>query len=534
MNLSTLLPGVLILFLSVFNVPDSNGQDRAEKWEIIEIQLTGSNAADDPFAVELGAVFTHEEGTSMKVPGFYNGGKEWIIRFCPPASGKWSYSTYSSDPEMAGNDGSVSVVENTKNWQHGPLQISKEHPQKFLYADGTPYFLMAFELDWLFALDAQNDEAIPKTRKIISRVAEYGYNQIVMNVYAYDAGWGEKDKVQPENNYAKPDVFPFGGTNEEPDYTTLNVEFFQRFDRVIEYLNEKQMISHLMIYVWNKMVNWPEPGSAADNRYFDYVVKRYQAYPNLLWDISKEALAYGMDDMSYITERINRLRKLDGHDRLVTVHDYNYCRNYPGEVDIISIQEWTSYLYCKMREVLEQYDKPVFNIEHGGYEKTMHSIFDGAYTDPLTCLDRNYQCIFAGTYSTYYWQNAAWYHVVADPFSLPEENQPNFIYYKHLVSFFNRYNFNELYPESKAFAPPLLTNGNDLHIFYVSENRLGLFGAFSELAGKSVSIQWFDPLTGEFYDGGQRSFNEGTWMGVRRPESISGPMALAVFRVTEH
>ena len=98
--------------------------------------------------------------------------------------------------------------------------------------------------------------------------------------------------------------------------------------------------------------------------------------------------------------------------------------------------------------------------------------------------------IFTYSYSTYYWQNAAWYNVVTDPFSLPEENQPNFIYYRHLVSFFDRFNFNELYPESKAFAPPLLTSGKDRHIFYVSENRLGLFGEFLDLTGKTVSIQW--------------------------------------------
>lgn len=61
---------------------------------------------------------------------------------------------------------------------------------------------------------------------------------------------------------------------------------------------------------------------------FDYLVKRYQAFPNLIWDISKEALAYGMDDMDYIVERIDRLRKLDGHKRLVTVHDYNFYRNH--------------------------------------------------------------------------------------------------------------------------------------------------------------------------------------------------------------
>ncbi|MEM7014031.1 MAG: hypothetical protein AAF585_21440, partial [Verrucomicrobiota bacterium] len=105
------------------------------------------------------------------------------------------------------------------------------------------------------ALDADNPDDIPRTRQIISEVAKNGFNQVVMNVYAYDAGFGEKDKIQPENNFAQPSVFPFGGDNENPDFSTLEVTFFQRLDRVI---------AHLMIYVWNKKVNWPEAGSAAD------------------------------------------------------------------------------------------------------------------------------------------------------------------------------------------------------------------------------------------------------------------------------
>ena len=519
---------LILLSLLVLIGVTTTAQENPEKWDVLEFTFETRNDHKSPFEVELGLVFSHEDGSRIRVPGFYNGDKEWVVRFCPPETGDWSYLSYSSDSKMAGKEDSFSVTENTKAWQKGPLMVSEKNPQKFIYADGTPYFLLAFELDWLFALDAQNDRDIPKTRQIISTVAEHGYNQIVMNVYAYDAGWGEKDKINPENNYAKPDVFPFGGSNEDPDYSTLNVEFFKRLDRVIEHLNEKKIVSHLMIYVWNKMVNWPVPGSKEDNRYFDYVVKRYQAYPNLIWDISKEALAYGRDDMSYITERIERLRQLDGHKRLVTVHDYNYCKNFPGKVDIISIQEWAPYLYYKMRDVLDLHEKkPVFNIEHGGYEKTMHSIFNGAYTDPVKCLDRNYQCIFAGTYSTYYWQNTSWYNVVIDPFSLKEENQPHFDYYQNLVDFFSEYEFNELTPRHNHFAPPMLSNEKDFYIYYISDDRLGIFGDFPEFVGRKDRVKWFDPLTGEFHETGEREFN-GTWVGIKKPSDIEGPMGIAV------
>ena len=44
-----------------------------------------------------------------------------------------------------------------------------------------------------------------------------------------------------------------------------------------------------MIKVYNKMVNWPAPGSQDRARYFRYVTARYQAFSNVAWDFAKEA-----------------------------------------------------------------------------------------------------------------------------------------------------------------------------------------------------------------------------------------------------
>lgn len=501
----------------------------AEKWQVIDIPVKYQGETNNPLTLQMGATILHEGGTQVNVPGFYNDKDTWIIRFCPSIEGRWIYKTYSTIPDMAGKTGIIEVSANTKLDEHGPVLISKDDPQKFVYADGTPYFLMAFELDWLFALDWDNKNDIPKTKRIISRLSEYKFNQVVMNVYAYDAGWGDRDAIRPEHNYAKPEVFPFGGTNEQPDYSVLNIDFFKHLDRVIAHLDDEEIIAHLMIYVWNKKVNWPEPNSTADNMYFDYVVKRYQAYPNLIWDISKEALAYGRDDMSYITERINRLRKLDGHQRLLSVHDYAYCSAFPGKVDFISIQNWSPNIYDIMRNVLNKYpNKPIFNIEHGGYEKTMHSIFDGAYTDPIVCLDRNYRCIFAGTYSTYYWQNSSWYEVVYNPFELPDEQQPHFHYYQHLVNLFEEYNFNELQPAQSNFTTFMLTDSKNIYLFYLTEGMISVSGNVSGLEGKRFAVKWYDPFTGKLHSDSEKQFGSGSWISLRRNKNLTGPMAIAI------
>jgi len=187
----------------------------------------------------------------------------------------------------------------------GGIVIDPENSMRFRYRNGDRYFPIAFESDWLFALDAENPDDIPVTRRFVDTLAQNGFNQVVMNVFAYDVKWPKDEKLTKEFDYGSPSVFPFGGDNTKPDHSRLNIEYFKRLDRAIEYLDQKGIAAHLMIYVWNKQVNWPAANSAADNRYFDYVVKRYQAYPNLIWDISKEALGYGHTDVKSTSFRFS-------------------------------------------------------------------------------------------------------------------------------------------------------------------------------------------------------------------------------------
>jgi hypothetical protein len=501
-----------------------------ETWEVRDLVFRA--ASPDPFGQSFGARFTHETGASLSVPGFFDGDERWIVRFAPNRPGRWVFRTFASVPGLADNEGSLDVVPSTRPGRHGAVTVSGADSRRFVAEDGSPYFALAFELDWLFALDFGNVGGLPRSEALLTRVVENGFNQVVLNVYAYDAPWGERDRIQPRHNFARPPFCPYGGTNEAPDCATLNLALFRHLDRVLALLHEKELVAHLMIYVWNKGVTWAAPGSAGDNLYFDYVVKRYQAFPNLIWDISKEALAYGRDDLGYITDRIERLRGLDGYRRPVTVHDYDYCRVHPDKVDFISVQEWRPDLFGEMRTVAERHpDRPVVNIEHGGYEKTRHSIFDGAYTDAIVCLDRNYQCAFAGVYSTYYWQSAAWYEVVHDPETLPPGERPRLDYLRHLAALFRRYPFEGLRPTQYYFSPPCLTDGERHFLFHLPAGMISLEGrAPPELRGANVAVSWFNPLDGTHLVGERRGLAATTdaWMGFRKPASLPPTFVVAI------
>ena len=442
-----------------------DGPAEVLKWEVADIPFKASvKKGQDPFAVDFSASFIGPGGEILEIPGFYNGSNEWVIRFSASISGKWDYITHSSVKKLNDKKGSLTILDESNPGQHGGIIIPENNPQHFAYEDGTPYFLMAYECDWLYALDYHNENGAPKTEHFFDLLAENGCTHMVMNVFAYDVSWpkDEKLKEHPEHDLGGPeDIFPFLGNNDNPDFSALNTAFFKKLDRTISLMNERGIVSHLMIYVWNKLVNWPAMYSDADNMYFDYVVARYQAFPNILFDISKEALTYGRADDEYILERIERARKLNSYNRLVTVHDFGFCNRYPASVDFISMQSWTSTLYTLTLNTVRKYSTtPVFNIEHGGYEESPYLVWTGDFNNAEVCLRRNYMILFGGGYSTYYWQGCSWNVLIPDPFQQPENYiKPHFDYYRHLTDFFNRHNYAEFKP-----APEKNASGYDVFI----------------------------------------------------------------------
>jgi hypothetical protein len=500
------------------------------QWEVIDLTFQAAELPQgSPFDAIFGAVFSGPDNARLHLPGVFNDGKEWIIRFSAAQAGKWTFQTYSSHRELSGLRGALSVRANTRPDRHGKVLVDAHSPQRFTYEDGTPYFALAFELDWLFALDFGNREGLPKTRQIVADLKANGFNQIVMNVYAYDVKW-RTDQPPARYQYGKPDCFPFLGSNDKPDFSSLNVDFFKHFDRVIQYLDEQGIVAHIMIYVWNKNVNWPGMYTWADNLYFDYIIDRYQAFSNVIWDVSKEALDYGRCDIPYVNERISRIRKRDAYGRLLTVHDYEYCSREPDRVDFISIQSWRSHLYSLMLEAREKHaDKPVMNIEHGGYEEGPYRSFTGNFVNPEICLIRNYECVFAGVYSTYYWQNTSWNIVVYDPFAEGHDfSPPRFDYYRHLRTLFDRYDFNRLFaPRSKittnnrvgldnlATGGYPLTNGEDLYLFLIPDYHHEISAVLPKPKSGFFNVVWFHPFTGEFLEKGEVSWSG--WMGFQSP-----------------
>ncbi|WP_366183111.1 DUF5060 domain-containing protein [Flavobacterium ovatum] len=480
----------------------SNQNSSIPKWEVLDIIITTKSNQKSPFTTRFGATFNHKNGTTQEVPGFYNGNNEWVIRFSSSLEGEWNYVTFADDKALDNKQGKVTVTKNKAD-NHGGIVINKDKPQNFFYQDGTPYFLLAFECDWLFALDYKNDKATPKSEHLLNLIKENGFNQVVMNVFSYDVSWKKDPKLKdhPEHEFGGPqDIYPFLGNNKKPDFSSLNPEFFKKLDRTISLMHDKRIASHLMIYVWNKLVAWPDMDTEADNMYFDYVIKRYQAFPNVVWDISKEALFYGRADEKYINGRIERARKGDKFNRLLSVHDFKFCSKYPENVDFISTQDWSDNLYNKMLEAKTKFKKPVFNIEHGGYEESPYVVFTGDYINAEHCLRRNYMCLFAGVYTTYYWQGTSWNAIIYNPYEQPVDfMKPKFEYFKHMEKLFTMVDFGKMKPtpQKNGSAYNLTSEDGAVTLMYVNKENYGFNAWHLKPEHGDRTMQWFNVITGE-------------------------------------
>ena len=53
--------------------------------------------------------------------------------------------------------------------------------------------------------------------------------------------------------------------------------------------------------------------------YFKWIVARYVAFPNIVWDFSKEA--FYEKDLDYKIDRVKLIRANDPYGHMITIHD---------------------------------------------------------------------------------------------------------------------------------------------------------------------------------------------------------------------
>ena len=463
----------------------------------IDCAFIVKEVSGNPFDYLVKAKITKPDGKTYLLNTFFNGNNEFIARVYADIVGKYTCEFLAKNSEVVEKSIEFEAIADEKLFGK-PIKCEK-NPKKIKYANGNPFYMLGFEVDWLFMLD-DNCTDFPKAKTLIDTIEKYGFNMVVTSLYAKDVTWhNEIAGIGTEYDFTDPNQTPFIRKGEDFDYDMLDVDYFKRVDKIMEYLMEKNIVSHFMIYVWNKLVKWPEIHSKADNRFFDYVVRRYQAYPNLIWDVSKEALLYGNVTPEDIRIKSIYLREQDVYNTLVTVHDAGFCSNNPDVIDIFSTQNWLYDIQNQMGNFINNNpDKIICNVEHGGYEKGIFEGFHGTYENAKMCFMRNMMCTFMGLYTVYYWQNAAWNIVIWDMESLAPEFRPKLEYYKNLRKYMEYMKFENVRLHPK-FGISKMCLEDEEYLYYFKPTDMSHIN-LNMSEGKEIGniCEWYNPIKDEY------------------------------------
>jgi hypothetical protein len=290
---------------------------------------------------------------------------------------------------------------------------------------------------------------------------------------------------------------------------------------MMDALLENGIVAQLMLKVYNKGVNWPEKGSRDEARYFRYVAARYQAYPNLIWDFSKEARHESDKDLE--ENLIELVRTEDAYGHLTTAHDddpYEWDWRRNRTLDFRTEQKHSDYSawIAFGREIRP---RPVLNAEFG-YEFGVDKLPTHKHPNQVewkTLLDRAYRIYFAGGYAVYYYNNTAWDVVKPDP------EPPGMRRWQILKETMSSLPYWRMEPHNElAVGAACLMEPGGVFAFYVSGDEIAV-----NLRGRGVPTpaEWIDTWSGARQSAG--TLDPGLLM-LHKPKSFADAPAVLIVR----
>src|SRR5664280_201004 len=252
---STAVPGLASIALAeaARAKPGTKGKPQVPRWQPQDFSFNSRATPDNPFAVEFSADVTGPHGIRFTIPGFYDGDSTWKVRVSPTALGEWSLITRSADPNLDAQRATFTCTANTNPAVHGGLRVDPDHRSQFLYEDGSRYFPMGYECDWLWALDS-GDPQLKTLNPFLDKIAGDGFNFIILNAFAYDTRW-RKGRTE-DDDYGPPPLYAWEGTNDKPDHSRFSLAYWQHYDRMMKALYHRGILTHILLRVYNELVDY--------------------------------------------------------------------------------------------------------------------------------------------------------------------------------------------------------------------------------------------------------------------------------------
>ena len=254
-----------------------------ERWNIMEIVVSSQTNYSNPYkdVENIQGIFIGPGKEMMTMPGFWDGGSVWRIRFAPPVSGYWTYTTNSSDAQLNNCTGVFICIPYQGSlpiYQHGFLQPSSNN-RYLTYSDGTPFYWLG-DTHWSGLSIAErfnrsNDARFTSMfQGLIDRRVEQGFTVWKAETFANNNEGGN-----PPSNEGGPAWL------NDNFFNDLNPSFWQNIDQRLNYVASKGLVISLAQGIGRSMKN---SSSEPDHkRLARYLLARYGAYPTV-WITAQE------------------------------------------------------------------------------------------------------------------------------------------------------------------------------------------------------------------------------------------------------
>ena len=376
-----------------------------DAYDFLEVTAKVAPSGANPFTDgSISGNFTSTKGgRQWHVDGFSDSadGSVYRIRFTPPAAGEYSYSvTYRQRASQSDYAGVFHAVDGHRR---GPIRIDPQYRWHFIWeGTGEHYFFNGTTAYWL---TGWKDERI--IRNSIDRLHRLKVNRIRVTVAGRsNLYFGEP--VMTGENYSnlptpwaaeRPDDFTHPGF----DYTRFDVAFWQKFERMLRYARDRDMIVSVVFDMNDNKVH-PDAGSDDERRFLRYAVSRFSAFSNVTWDLGDDLEGYRTDEWAHETGTL--IEQWDPYKKLATSHPMKTVHQDRGSewFGFTSYQDWSRPQHGLMlasRELQKKSGRiiPQTNEEYGYEDHYPGWALPGA--DSADALRRTaWEIVMAGAYQT--------------------------------------------------------------------------------------------------------------------------------------
>ncbi len=305
----------------------------AETWVANELVLVSDEWYNDAYNdVDVDLELTNGNVTYI-IPGFWDGGKIWKVRFVCPTEGSWTYRTICDDTENRGLHNVTNTFEckeysgDLDVYKHGFVTTSY-NKKYFTYADGTPFFYLG-DTHWSFG-----GESLDMIKENVEVRAKQGYN-----VYQTEP---LSVKFDLSNGLTITDISGLRQFDDrfkiiaDAGFTHANAQFFfpsqmQAFinkfggysDKVLDTVAHTKDKNEETGTYEHPIYDLSDEAKAALERLSRYWVARYSAYP-VMWTMAQEI------DNDYFWQNSGG----QGHPKWNYVNNpFKYVAEYIGKYD---------------------------------------------------------------------------------------------------------------------------------------------------------------------------------------------------------